>query len=156
MEDCLLIYLDDIILHTKDIESHKQKLEEMFERLSKAKLQLSLNKCSFFLNQASFLGFIITPKGLLANPEKVKPLARAPRPQRLRDLRGLLGSFNVFKKFIPLYSHFAKPISDLSRCFGANAKKSSRIAWTPEAEEGFIKLKDVERYSMRTQKLCVS
>ncbi|CAL4062799.1 unnamed protein product, partial [Meganyctiphanes norvegica] len=135
------IYLDDFVLHTATLEQHKLLLEEIFKRLAAAKLQLAIEKCSFFVDSVAFLGFLLSAKGVQADPSKIRPLMLKRAPETLTDVRSTLGMFNIYKKFIRHYSHIVQPIVALTKGHEMKASRGTKINWTPECELALEELK---------------
>ena len=65
-------YIDDLLIGTETIEEHILLLQELFELLNKYNFTINFHKCEFFKLEVSFLGFIISSKGVMANPERIK------------------------------------------------------------------------------------
>lgn len=64
-------YVDDFIICTETFEHHMQILTTIAHRLAKLGLTISPTKSNFCCQQLEFLGYILTEKGLQANPAKV-------------------------------------------------------------------------------------
>lgn len=56
-------------LHTDD---HLADLQETFDSLQRYNMKLNLAKCVFSVDSDKFLGYIITQRGIEANPHKVQ------------------------------------------------------------------------------------
>ncbi|RDX92672.1 Retrovirus-related Pol polyprotein from transposon 17.6, partial [Mucuna pruriens] len=52
------------------MEEHCEALGRVFHILKKHRLRLNPNKCSFGVRAGKFLGFMLTERGIKANPEK--------------------------------------------------------------------------------------
>ncbi|GMF22906.1 unnamed protein product [Phytophthora fragariaefolia] len=74
-------------------------------------------------DQIAFLGHIVTPTGILPNPEKVKAIMNAARPQAPHTVHTFLGFTSYFRRRIieptilvyPDFSHYFKLYVDSSR-----------------------------------------
>ena len=62
-----------------------------------------------------FLGHRITPARLQPQEEKVKAVKYLPAPTNLSSLRGALGLFSYYRKFVPHFSTMAFPLNKLLR-----------------------------------------
>ncbi|RDX88905.1 Retrovirus-related Pol polyprotein from transposon 17.6, partial [Mucuna pruriens] len=51
-------------------EEHREALERVFEILRNHQLRLNPEKCSFGVQVGKFLGFMLTERGIEANPDK--------------------------------------------------------------------------------------
>ncbi|KAL0411005.1 UNVERIFIED_CONTAM: Pro-Pol polyprotein [Sesamum latifolium] len=67
------VYIDDMLVKSKKAEEHVKDLEETFSVLRKYKLKLNPAKCAFGVQGGRFLGFMVTHRGIEANPSKSKP-----------------------------------------------------------------------------------
>ncbi|OWZ16125.1 LOW QUALITY PROTEIN: hypothetical protein PHMEG_00010132 [Phytophthora megakarya] len=67
-----LVYLDDCVVFSLDFPSHTMRLKQVLERFRKADVKLKMKKCKLGGDQGAFLGHIVTPSGILPNPEKSK------------------------------------------------------------------------------------
>ena len=64
-------YVDDMLVKSKTILQHISDLEETFSTLRTYGMRLNLAKCTFGVSSEKFLGFIISQRGIEANPEKI-------------------------------------------------------------------------------------
>jgi len=63
-------YVDDMVMASKDRAQHVVDLEELFVTISKYRLKLNPEKCVFGVEAGKFLGFMLTERGIEANPDK--------------------------------------------------------------------------------------
>ena len=49
LDDCVIVYLDDILIFSRTKEEHFTALNKVFSRLAKFKLVLKESKCALFL-----------------------------------------------------------------------------------------------------------
>ena len=54
--NCLLVYIDDILIFSPTFEAHIKDVETVFNRLAEANLQLKPTKCHFFQKELVYLG----------------------------------------------------------------------------------------------------
>ena len=66
-------------------------LEETFQTLRRYGVKLNPQKCLFGAKGGRFLGYIVTERGIEANPNKVKALQDMPPPRNLREVQRLTG-----------------------------------------------------------------
>ena len=62
------VYIDDMVVKSKNAEDHLHHLSEVFEVLNKHKLRLNADKCVFGVSSGKFLGFLVTSRGIEADP----------------------------------------------------------------------------------------
>jgi hypothetical protein len=65
------VYIDDVVITTREEESLISNLAETFDNLSRYKLKLNPTKCSFGISAGQLLGFLVSARGIEANPEKI-------------------------------------------------------------------------------------
>ena len=65
------VYTDDMITKSKKSADHVQHLEETFDLLRKYRIKLNPKKCAFEVSSGKFLGFLVSHRGIEANPEKI-------------------------------------------------------------------------------------
>jgi len=63
-------YVDDMVVASRDKTQHAADLEELFVTISKYRLKLNPEKCVFGVEAEKFLGFLLTERGIVANPDK--------------------------------------------------------------------------------------
>nr|MCH9869571.1 reverse transcriptase family protein [Serratia marcescens] len=69
-------YVDDIVIKSKETEGHPQAMIEAFETLRKHQMKLNPEKCAFGVSGGKFLGFLVSERGIEANPEKSRLFSR--------------------------------------------------------------------------------
>jgi hypothetical protein len=80
------------------------------------------------------LGFIVSERGIEANPEKVLAVTNMGPIQDLKGVQRVMGCLAALSRFISCLGEKGLPLYRLLR-------KSERFSWTPEAEEALAKLK---------------
>lgn len=68
---CVVVYLDDILVFSADFESHRRHVRQVLSRLQANRLYAKLEKCHFEYTSLPFLGYVISDRGLLMDPEKL-------------------------------------------------------------------------------------
>ena len=62
-------YIDDMVVKSKKDSDHIRDLTEVFRTLKRHKLQLNAIKCAFGMSSKIFLGYLVTRRGIKANPK---------------------------------------------------------------------------------------
>ena len=65
------VYVDDMLVKSLDEEKHLDDLEETFETLKRYKMKPNPSKCAFKVLSGKFLGFMVSQRGIEANPDKI-------------------------------------------------------------------------------------
>ena len=99
-------------------------------------LRLNPEKCVFGVPSGKLLGFLVSHKGIEANPEKVKAIEDMSPPQNLKEMQKLAGCVTSLGRLISKLGERALPFFKLM-------KKKGPFEWTPEADLAF---QDLKRY----------
>ena len=129
-------YIDDIVVKTKDKDSLVPDLEETFCNLRRINLKLNPEKCAFGVPSGKLLGFMVSHRGIEANPDKIEAIERIEAPKRIKEVQRLNGCVTALGRFISRLGERALPFFKL-------LKKSGPVKWTPEAEAA---LQDLKKY----------
>ena len=68
------VYVDDMLVKSKEELAHLDDLKEMFATLRQYQMKLNPSKCVFGVVSRKFLGFMVSQRGIEANPEKVRAI----------------------------------------------------------------------------------
>ena len=69
-------YVDDIVVKPRKEETVVADLKETFDNLRVYKMMLNPAKCVFGVLAGKLLGFLVSNRGIEANPEKIKAITR--------------------------------------------------------------------------------
>ena len=70
------MYVDDMLVKIKEEEGHLDDLKETFDTLRQYIMKLNPTKCALGVSSGKFIGFMVSQRGIEANPEKVKAIQR--------------------------------------------------------------------------------
>ena len=76
------VYVDDILVKSKEEGDHLDDLRETFETLRKYQMKLNPSKCAFGVYSGKCLGFMVSQRGIEANPEKIKAILEMQPPKK--------------------------------------------------------------------------
>ena len=79
-------YVNDIVVKSREVRTLIQDLEETFASLRQVDLRLNPEKCVFGVPSSKLLGFLVSHRGIEANPEKVKAIEDMSPPQTLIEM----------------------------------------------------------------------
>jgi len=99
---------------------------------------LNLSKSTFAQSSLRFCGEIIGSGLRRPDPDKVAAVHRMQPPQTKKQLRGILGFFSYFRKFIPNFAAKAKPLTDLT---SKRVPQNIQSLWTAEHTVVLVQLK---------------
>ncbi|KAM1182313.1 hypothetical protein ACFX19_000822 [Malus domestica] len=130
------VYVDDILVKSKHADQHIANLSETFTILKRYRMRLKPNKCAFGVGSGKFLGFMISQRGIEANPEKIKAILDMKEPVISKDIQSLTGKVVALTRFI------FKATNRCALFFKALKGSKKYITWTDECAEAFKNLKD--------------
>ncbi|GJU65604.1 reverse transcriptase domain-containing protein [Tanacetum coccineum] len=82
-------YVDDMVIKSRTKQDIIKDIEQTFSTLQRINMKLKRKKCSFGMEEGKFLGYIVTSKGIRANPEKTKAVIDMPSPRTLKQMQSL-------------------------------------------------------------------
>jgi hypothetical protein len=130
------VYIDDVVITMKQEPTLIDDVRETFNNLDRYRLKLNPTKCSFDVPAGKLLGFLVSARGMEANPEKIQAILTMKKPVKLRDIQQLVGRVVALSRFIARLEEKALP-------FYALMRKSDKFDWNEEAEKAFQNLKQV-------------
>ena len=68
------VYVDDMLVKSLDKGKHLDDLQETFDTLRQYNMKLNPNKCAFGVSSVKFLGFMVSHRGIEANPDKIQAI----------------------------------------------------------------------------------
>ena len=74
------VYVNDILVKSLDDKEHLNDLQETFDTLRRFSMKLNPSKCVFGVSSGKFLGFMVSHRGIEANPEKIKMILNMKPP----------------------------------------------------------------------------
>ena len=74
------VYIEDMLVKSKESPNHTTHLQEAFYLLRAYGMKLNPLKCTFGVSADRFLGFMVTQRGIEANPAQLKAILESPTP----------------------------------------------------------------------------
>ena len=78
--------MDDIIIKSPNARQHSADLAEVFKALHTYNIRLNPEKCTFRVDDGKFLGFMLTQRGIEANPEKCQTIIDMRSPTNIKEV----------------------------------------------------------------------
>lgn len=93
-------YVDDVVVKTKRKDDLIADLEETFTSIRAFKMKLNLEKCIFGVPSGKLLGFMVSQRGIQANPEKINAILNMKPPSSQKDVQKLTGCMTALSRFV--------------------------------------------------------
>ena len=77
-------FVDDMVVKSVKAADYVRDLEEVFSVLRKYGMKLNPAKCAFGIASGNFLGFLVSQRGIEANPEKIKAILEMKSPRTVK------------------------------------------------------------------------
>jgi hypothetical protein len=128
------VFIDDILVYSNKEEEHEEHLRLVLEKLKINQLYIKFSKCEFWLTQVAFLGHVISARGVLVDPGKVRNVLNCMLPPNISEIRSFLCLAGYYRRFIHDFSKIAKPMTWL-------LEKDKVFKWTHDCQVSFEELK---------------
>ncbi|CAI7894955.1 unnamed protein product [Closterium sp. NIES-53] len=80
VDECMVVYLDDILIYSRDMKQHIEHLRRVFEMLRRENFYVKLSKSEFALKKVQFLGHMVSAQGVHVDPKKIEAHAKIATP----------------------------------------------------------------------------
>jgi hypothetical protein len=140
-------YVDDVVVKTRDSDNLIADLEEIFSSLRRFRWKLNPTKCIFGVPSGKLLGFIVSNRGIEANPVKITAITDMEAPATIKDVQKLTGCMAALNRFIPR-------LGERGLSFFKLLKRQDKFQWTEEAEQALQDLKTHLQLWLNQPELC--
>ena len=103
------VYIDDMLVKSKLRPDHSTHLQQAFDLLREYSMKLNPLKCAFGVSAGKFLGFMVTQRGIEANPMQLKAILQSPAPSSKKEIQQLTGRLAALGRFISHFTDRLKP-----------------------------------------------
>ncbi|GJP71846.1 hypothetical protein CLOP_g2635 [Closterium sp. NIES-67] len=134
LDECVVVYLDEILIYSRDMQQHVEHLRRVFEILRREHFYVKLSKSDFALEKVQFLGHIVSAQGVHVDPKKIEAVRTWKTPENVKELQQFLGFANYYNRFVPQYVKIAAPLTNL-------LKKNTPYKWELQHQEAVEQLK---------------
>ncbi|CAI7865292.1 unnamed protein product [Closterium sp. NIES-53] len=134
LDECVVVYLDDILIYSRDMKQHIEHLRRIFEILRRDKFYVKLSKSEFALKKVHFLGHMVSAQVVHVDPKKIEAVRTWKTPESVKDLQQFLGFANYYNRFVPQYAKIATPLTNL-------LKKNTPFKWEDVHQQAMEQLK---------------
>ena len=134
LDNTMEVYIDDMLVKSKQRLDHATHLQQAFDLLQEYGMKLNPLKCAFGVSTGRFLGFMVTQRGIEANPAQLKAILQSPAPSSKKEIQQLTGRLAVLGRFISRFTDRLKP-------FFTTLRGASRAEWNEECDQAFVAIK---------------
>ena len=92
--------VDDVVIKTRHVKTLIDDLHLTFDNLRVYDIKLNPEKCVFGIPAGKLLGFIVSNRGIEANPAKIRALSQLAKPTDLKQVQKLAGCVAALSRFI--------------------------------------------------------
>ncbi|QRW16673.1 Retrotransposable element Tf2 protein [Rhizoctonia solani] len=114
LDECIIIYLDDILIYLKDDATHTQHVHKVLQRL---------------------MGNQLFCKASNLDKLKIQAVQEWPAPTKVKEVQSFLGFANFLCRFVANFSQMARLLHNL-------VKKDTPWKWDTKEQEAFQNLKE--------------
>ena len=100
IEQTVEAYVDDIVVKSKRADKLIADLEQTFAKLRADSIKLNPEKCVFGVPRGMLLGFIISERGIKANPEKILAITRMGPIHNIKGVQRVIGCLTMLSCFV--------------------------------------------------------
>ena len=122
------VYVDDMLIKSKEELAHLDDLRETFTTLKQYQMKLNPSKCVFGVALGKFLGFMVSQRGIEANPEKVQAIINMVSPRTVKEVQKLTGRIVALNRFVSRAT---------DKCLPFFKTLKQAFAWTDECKTAF-------------------
>ncbi|KAL2248676.1 UNVERIFIED_CONTAM: Retrovirus-related Pol polyprotein from transposon [Sesamum indicum] len=129
------VYVDDMLVKSKRSQNHIEDLAQAFSIMRTYGMKLNPDKCTFGVRGGKFLGYMVSERGIEANPEKIQAIMNLRSPTSIKEVQKLTGK-------IASLSIFISRSADKSLPFFKILRKAKNFIWTMECDQALQELKE--------------
>jgi hypothetical protein len=123
-----------VVVKTTSEDDLITDLAETFSNLRHNRWKLNPEKCIFGVASDNLQGFMVSHRGVEANPTKVDTIGKKKRPTGKKDVMKLTGMMSALGRFISKLGEKGLPFFKL-------LKKSDKFEWTNKEDQALKELK---------------
>ena len=123
-------YIDDPLIYSTTFEQHLAHIRQAFDSIATMGRKSHPSKCVFGAQEVSYLGHQLSATGVKPTEAKVKTIVEMPAPVDVFGVRSYMGLAGYYRKFVPNFSNFSKPLNELTQA-------NTPLEWTTAGEGAF-------------------
>ena len=118
------MYMDNMLVKSAKEDHHLEDLQETFETLHLYDMKLNPKKCVFRVSLGKFIGFMVSQRGMEANPNKIQAILEIKPSKNIKEVQSLNGKVTTLNKFVsramdkclPFFKKFKKASEWTDEC----------------------------------------
>ena len=128
------VYINYMLVKSKERLDHTTHLQEAFDILKAYDMKLNPLKCAFGVSAGHFLGFMVTQRGIEANPAQHKAIMESLAPSSRKWVQQLANWLAALGRFISWFINHLKP-------FFASIRGTNWAGWNEECDRALVATK---------------
>ena len=129
------LYINNMLAKSVQCMDHLQHQDKAFDLLTQYKMKLSSKKCIFGVEFGKFLRYLVTQRGIEADPGQIFAILNMKSPTCVKEVKMLYGHFAALNQFI------SQSTDKCRAFFQALQKNGVDFHWNKECEIAFQLLK---------------
>ncbi|KAL2235728.1 UNVERIFIED_CONTAM: Retrovirus-related Pol polyprotein from transposon gypsy [Sesamum indicum] len=117
------VYVDDMLVKSKWSQDHLADLAQAFGIMRMYGMKLNPDKCTFGVGGRKCLVYMVSERGIEANPEKIQAIIKLQSPTTIKEVQKLIGKIASLSRFI-------SRSADKSLSFFKVLRKSKNFEWS--------------------------
>ncbi|CAI7918904.1 unnamed protein product [Closterium sp. NIES-53] len=85
LDECVVVYLDNILIYSKNMNEHVEHLRKVFEILRENKFYMKLSKSHFAMKKVQFLEHMVSAEGVHMDPRKIEAVKKCKVPENVKE-----------------------------------------------------------------------
>ena len=113
LKPTIAVYVDDIVVKTAQACDLIANLAATFVNLQRFNIRLNPEKCVFGVPKGKLLGYIMSERGIEANPEKIMAISNMGPIRNVKGVQRLTDCLATLSRFISRLSEWGMPLYKL-------------------------------------------
>ena len=89
-----------MLVKSRREEDYLEDLRETFDTLCSYNMKLNPGKCAFEVTAGKFLVFLVSQRGIEANPNKIQAIMEMKPPRNVKEVQSLNGKVAELNRFV--------------------------------------------------------
>ena len=103
------VYVDDMLVKSRSSKNHIIDLDKIFNILRKYKIKLNPTKYTFRVTSEKLLGFLVSRRGIEANPKKIQTIQEMAVPKIIKEVQYLTEKIAALNHFVSRSVEYCMP-----------------------------------------------